>query len=314
MQKEQTNLIKKPVFFDQDGSIDDLVSLIIILTLKKFRLTGISISNGNCYSNNAVESTLRILSLFSKDNINVAVSSSKITNVFPVKWRERGKGVNSLETLKNTSPDFSLLSSEEAADFTAKTILSEEENTTVIATGPAVNLVNTIEKYPEVKDKIDRIIWMAGAFLADGNVISPDHDGSAEWNIFSDPESARKLIHSGIKIILFPLDACNLIPIDDYLIYSLKKNSKKILSSLVHDMFLLSLDSHKKYYMWDVLPALYLDCPEIAHLIDTSADIEIRGTSMGSIFKTSKGKPLRYANTLDEELFLKRFLKRLKKF
>lgn len=314
MPKIQTNLIKKPIFLDQDGSTDDLVSLMILLTLKKYRLTGTSITNGNCYSKNAVESTLRILNLFSKNDIHVAVSDAKPMNVFPVKWRERGKLVNTSEVLKNTTPDFSLLSKEEAADFTARTILQEKEKTTIIATGPANNLVNTIEKYPEIKDKIDRIIWMAGAFLADGNVISPDHDGSAEWNIFSDPIAAQKLLYSDIKIIMFPLDACYLIPIDDYLMYHLNKNSKKILSRLVHEIFMMSIDGHRNYYMWDVLPAMYLDRPEIAHLVDTSADIEIRGTSLGNIFKTSKGKPVRYANLIDEELFYKRFIKRLKKF
>ncbi len=314
MPKIQTNLIKKPIFLDQDGSTDDLVSLIIILTLKKFRLTGISITNGNCYSKNAVESTLRILNLFSRDNIQVAVSDAKPLNIFPVKWRERGKLVNSSEVLKNTTPDYSLLSEDEAADFTAKTILQEEEKTTVIATGPANNLVNAIEKYPELNEKIDRIIWMAGAFLVDGNVISPDHDGSAEWNIFSDPVAAQKLMYSGIKIILFPLDACYLIPVDDYLMYHLNKNSNKILSKLVHELFKMSIGGHNNYYMWDVLPAMYLDRPEIAHLVDTSADIEIRGTSLGNIFKTSKGKPVRYANSIDDELFYKRFIKRLKKF
>lgn len=314
MQTFQSNIKQKPVFFDQDGSIDDLVSLITLLTLDEFRITGISVTEANCYGKYAVESTLRILDLFSAKNIQVSLSNAKAVNPFPTKWRERSSQINSLNALKNTKPDFSLYSEEEAADFTAKTIMNEEEKTIVIATGPATNLNNTIEKHPEILEKIEKIYWMAGAFLTDGNVIAPDHDGSAEWNIFWDPVSAQKLVASGVKIIFFPLDACYHVPVDNYLMYYLKKNSKKKLSKLAHQLFELTSNEHTRNYMWDVLPTMYLGFPDIGSLANTSVDIEIRGTSVGNIFKTSKGKPIHYANIIDEEIFYDHFIHQLTKF
>ncbi len=314
MQAVQPNTKQKPVFFDQDGSIDDFVSLITLLTLDKFRLTGISITEANCYGKSAVETTLRILELFSLKNIEVALSNAIAVNHFPTKWREQSSKINKIDILENTQPNYSQLTNDEAADFTAKKILSEEEKTIVILTGPATNLNNTIEKYPEVLEKIEKVYWMAGAFLTDGNVISPDHDGSAEWNIFWDPNSAKKLVATGVKIIFFPLDVCYHVPVDNYLMYHLKKNSKKTLSRLALQMFELTVNEHTRNYMWDVLPTMFLGFPKIGNLANTSIDIEIRGTSVGNIFKTSKGKPIHYANIIDEEIFYEHFIEQLTKF
>jgi purine nucleosidase len=314
MQNIQADSLQKPVFLDMDGATDDLVSLITLMTLPNFRLTGVSVTNGNCYTSDAVESVLRIFNLFCRNDVEVAVSNAKAVNVFPTKWREKGKLINKLSIIKDTTPDYSRLNKEEASEFTARKLMSENEKSYVILSGPATNLFNTIEKYPEVKNKIEKIFWMAGAFFSNGNVISPDHDGSAEWNIFWDPVSARNLLFSGLKITLFPLDACYQVPVDNYLMYFLKKQSKYKLSKLVFRMLDLTYSNHPKFYMWDVLPSLFLGFPEIAHITNTSVDIELRGTSVGNIFKTSKGTPIHYATTIDEEKFYETFLHQLKQF
>jgi purine nucleosidase len=313
MQKVQAVSDQIPVFLDMDGATDDLVSLIILMTLPNFRLTGVSITNGNCYLKNALESVLRIYGLFGRNDLEVAVSDAKAVNVFPTKWREKGKLINNLDVIKDITPDYSKASKVEASEFTAQKILSQEGKSIIILTGPAANLSNTIEKYPEIIEKIEKVYWMAGAFLSNGNVIAPDHDGSAEWNIFWDPISARKLITSDLKIVLIPLDACYQVPVDNYLMYFLKKQSKKHkLSRLVYNMLELNYKDHSKYFIWDVLPSLILGFPEIAHMSNTSIDIELRGTSFGNIFKTSKGSPIHYASLIDDEKFYESFFHQLK--
>jgi purine nucleosidase len=314
MQKIQAISEQRPVFLDMDGATDDLVSLITLMTLPNFSLTGVSVTNGNCYSKNALESVLRIFSLFGRQELEVAVSNAKAMNPFPTKWREMGKLFNKLDIIKDVVPDYSKASKEEASAFTAQKIMSAQEKSYIILTGPATNLNNTIEKYPEVKDKIEKVFWMAGAFLSNGNVIAPDHDGSAEWNIFWDPLSARNLLTSELNIILFPLDACYQVPVDNYLMYFLKKQSKFKLSRLVYSTLELTYKEHSKYYMWDVLPSIFLGFPEIAHLSNTSIDIELRGTSLGNIFKTSKGSPIHFASWIDDEKFYDCFFHQLKQF
>ncbi|MCF8359559.1 MAG: nucleoside hydrolase [Prolixibacteraceae bacterium] len=314
MNKLKTNYIQKPVFFDQDGSIDDLVSLIFLLTLDKFRLTGVSLTNANCIVDEALQSILRIFSLFCRNDLKVAVSDAQPVNQFPQKWREKPALINQLPNFRDIKPDFSKKSNDEASDFTAKKILEEPGKTIIIATGPATNLCNTLRKYPEVAQKIEKVYWMAGALLSNGNVVAPDHDGSAEWNIFWDPVSARQLLETGLKIVLFPLDICMQVPVDNYIMYYLKKENNSRLSNLVYRIFDINYHNHPKYYMWDVLPSMYLGFAEFFKLSGTSIDIEQRGTSVGNIFKTSKGFPIRYASIVDDEEYYAAFLNQLKLF
>jgi purine nucleosidase len=312
MQSVQSEIALQPVFLDMDGSIDDLLSLITLLALPNFRLTGVSVTNGNCYSENAVESILRIFRLFEINNIKVAISNAKPLNPFPSKWREKSKLFNQLDIIKKFTPGITEISESEAAEFMAQKILAEEGKTIIVLTGPATNLSNAIETYPELKEKIEKILWMAGAFFENGNVISPDHDGSAEWNIFWDPISAQKLIRTGLKIVLFPLDVCNQVPVDNYLMYLLKKQSKYKLSKMISTILEQLIVDHSSYSMWDVVPSMVLGFPDIVRISNTSIDIEIRGTSKGNIFKTSKGSPIYFASSIDDEKFYTDFANLMK--
>jgi purine nucleosidase len=303
MQNSKPEINPSPIFLDMDGATDDIISLITLLSLPNFKLTGVSVTNGNCYAEKAATNVLRLLKLFSNDTTEVAVSKAEQINPFPTQWREKCDLINQLDSIKKITPDTTKLSGDEAADFTAKKIFSEKEKSTVILTGPATNLITAIENYPELTEKIEKILWMAGAFMANGNVNSPDHDGSAEWNIFCDPVSAQKLLHSGLKIILFPLDVCNQVPVDNYLMYHLKNQSKFKLSKLVYAILEKIVADHAEYCMWDVLPSLFLGFPDIVRLSNTSIEIEQRGTSKGNIFKTSKGSPIYFASWIDDEKF-----------
>lgn len=313
MHLKPTNLIQKPVFHDHDGSVDDFVALINLLTLPQYRLTGVSITNANCYAENAVESTLRILDLFCRKDVEVAISNEEPINGFPEEWRRNKEFVNSIDSLAKSKFDSSKINSKEAADFTAEKILAEEEKTIVILTGPASNLAKTIEKYPEVISKIDKILWMAGAFLVDGNVKSPDHDGSAEWNIFWNPNAASALLNSGIPIFLFPLDTCKQLPVDNYFMFHLKESEKE-LSHLVHQLFDPLYSTHKRYYMWDVSPTVYLGQPELFQFENTAIDVELRGTSRGNIYRTSKGYKVKYSKYVNDEGFYDFLLEQFQQF
>jgi purine nucleosidase len=294
---------KTPVFFDNDGAIDDLVSLVLLLTYSHITLTGISITDGAGDKEHSIDSTFKILSYLGRENVPVALSHSKPIHSFPAKWRSNMAFIKSLPTLQPYPTKPLMLQSAAGSDFMAQTILSTSEKTTVLLTGPATNLVTALETYPDLLEKIDKVVWMAGAFISSGNVVDDDHDGSAEWNIYWDPISAQKLIKSGIRLIMFPLDACKLTPVDNYLMYNLRAKKKSELCQLIYKMFEPYHMEHKSFPIWDVVATAWLGDQSLAHLNGISADVETRGTSTGSIYRTANGAPIRYANWIDDELF-----------
>ena len=314
MLKQLTKPYQTPIFLDHDGSVDDFVSLITLLTLDKHRITGISVTAGNCFIDSAIDTTHKILRLFCRYDIEVCKSSAVGLNEFPEAWRLQNMSVNSIKTISNQNADYSKISTEDSVDFTAQKIISEDLKTTVVLTGPATNLANAIKKYPELIDKIDKVLWVAGAFLANGNVVAPDHDGSAEWNIFWNPTSAYELLSSGVQIFLFPLDVSQLMPVDSYLMYHLEKNIDKKLSELVYLMFKPNYETQNNWFMHDVLPAIFLKQPEIFRLESKSINVEQRGTSLGNLYRSSLGMRIKQVSIIDEELFYDLLIDQLQQF
>ena len=57
-----------------------------------------------------------------------------------------------------------------------------------------------LERHPDVRDRLERIVWMGGA-IGEGNTTP-----AAEFNAFVDPEAAAAVFGSGIPVTLIGLD------------------------------------------------------------------------------------------------------------
>ena len=85
--------------------------------------------------------------------------------------------------------------------------IPEGEQVVMIETAPMTNLALLLKVFPEIKNKIRKIVFTGGA--AKGGNITP----AAEFNIYADPEAAKIVFDSGIPLIMCGLDAtlkCNL--------------------------------------------------------------------------------------------------------
>jgi purine nucleosidase len=314
MLSDLTKSFQKPVLFDHDGSVDDFVALITLLTLSDYKLSGVTVTGGNCILDSAVNTTLEILSLFCRYDVEVCKSNAKPQASFPREWQEKNHVITQLDILKEQEIKQSQLVHEEAHDFLAKKILGEKQKVTVVMTGPSANVATMFEKHPEVGNNIEKILWMGGAVLSDGNVIYPDHDGSAEWNIFWNPAAALSVLKSDVTKLMFPLDASYMLPVDNYLMFFLEKNTQYKLSSLVYQLFKPDYEVKDRYYMFDVLPIVYLGAPDLFRLDSKSVNIEQRGTSKGNIYRTTNGYKVKQAKFVDEDSFYEYFINQLTLF
>ena len=80
---------------------------------------------------------------------------------------------------------------------------------TIVVVAPLTNQGVVLPAHPEFADTVDRIVILGGAVAVPGNV---EASPNAEWNIYIDPEPARRVIATGIPITLVPLDATNNVP------------------------------------------------------------------------------------------------------
>jgi purine nucleosidase len=143
--------------------------------------------------------------------------------------------------------------------------------------------------------------------------MQPDHDGSAEWNIFWDSVSAKKLLHLDIPIVLFPLDVTKQVPVDERLLYKLNRHSQNKVTKLVTKIYTHAFDL-SNYYMWHTLTALHIGHDDFAFLQKAKVNIEHRGTSQGNIYKSEIGVEIEYAFDIDEREFLYYFFNQMKDY
>lgn len=94
------------------------------------------------------------------------------------------------------------LQDQHGVEYIIDTLRAEAPGTvTLCPLGPLTNIGAAFRKAPDIIDRVQEIVLMGGAYFEVGN-ITP----AAEFNIYVDPEAARDVLASGVKITMMPLD------------------------------------------------------------------------------------------------------------
>ncbi|MCW8108751.1 nucleoside hydrolase [Alteromonas ponticola] len=279
MQSKDSNK-KKKVIFDHDGGIDDLLSLLLLVTMEEVELVGVLITPADCYPDDALLSTLKILTLTNNASVPVAVGTLAGLNPFPPDWRAQPKFCHALPVMLRTKEVRDNVSKKDAHSWLAEYLSLADEPVTILMTGPATNLAKVIHRRADLRSKIEQVIWMAGAIQVKGNVAMHDSDGSQEWNAYWDPLATKTLIESGVNLCLVPLDVTNALPIDRQFLTQLS-NVNSELSELAGQFWAAtttSIPSYEfTYFMWDILATALLGLPKPSWQVSTATvvvDIE----------------------------------------
>ncbi len=190
---------KKPVMIDVDTGIDDAMALVIACAAENLDIKGVTTVAGNVEVKDTTRNTLNVLDLLGRGDIPVAAGAAAplarpLAKASYVHGATGLRGYNFKENVRYA------LREEPAWDFMRQVLESSGEKVTLCALGPVTNLAVLIEKYPEVKPKIERIVFM-GASYHTGN------PGPVQtFNVMVDPEAFRQVVHSGVPFYAVPLD------------------------------------------------------------------------------------------------------------
>ncbi|MCY7296169.1 nucleoside hydrolase [Alteromonas sp. a30] len=261
-------MMKKKVIFDHDGGVDDLLSLMLIFTMKNVELVGVTITPADCFLEDATESTLKLLTLFQQQDVEVAKGDLYGVNPFPYDWRAQPKIINALPTMLNVPLNTSALVEMSAVDYMIHTLDNSNTPITILMTGPCSNLTQALIQRPDLKEKVEEVIWMGGAVDVAGNVAMHNHDGSAEWNVFWDPYAANALFAMGLNIKLVSLDATNCLPIDIPFLKQVAAQNSYPMSEFFGQCWASTIPSipayEFTYHLWDVMATSCLEVGEEA--------------------------------------------------
>lgn len=253
---------KQQVIFDHDGGVDDLLSLMLLLTMDHIELIGITITPADCYLSDATLSTQKLLKLFGKTDIPVIQGNSHGVNGFPSEWRAQPKICNAFPTMLNTDVADMQIEQSSAAEWIADTLVVNQYPVSILMTGPCTNLVEALRIKPEAASKVERLVWMGGAVDVPGNVATHNHNTTAEWNAYWDPGATAELFTLGIDIYLIALDATNSLPVDIQFLQRLAQQAEYPISALAGQFWAITINTIPSYeftyFMWDVLATCYI--------------------------------------------------------
>ncbi len=180
-------------------------------------------------------------------------------------------------------------SSEDAAEYISRQILSAPGQLTILAIGPCTNIAKALASHPEIASKAKEIIYMGGAVWCDGNTTP-----YAEMNFLYDPEAAAVCLRAPFpKQTIVSLDVCNMVKMDRQQFMAVYQSvdsediRKLFRSNYAYQLF--EENPSATQLVWDLISAVIaIDSGIISEYKDVRLDVDDVPASptYGKVFET----------------------------
>lgn len=184
------------VLIDTDPGVDDAVAILLALASPEIDVVGVVAVAGNVPLERTALNARRIVALARRHDVVVAAGCAEPLSERVVE-ESVVHGRDGLGDLDWDEPDVPL-DPRHGVDVIAEMI--RRAPLTIVAIGPLTNLAVLLERYPGIDVEVAHLVIMGGASF-EGNVTP-----AAEFNIWADPEAARRVFEASWPITLMPLD------------------------------------------------------------------------------------------------------------
>lgn len=303
------------VLLDTDPGIDDALAILLALASPEIELAALSVVHGNCSLSAAVRNALAVLALGAGGHIPVAVGCDRPLLRQPYMALEI-HGDAGLGYARLPAAPFSPVA-EHAVDLLIREILSAPGAVTLCAVGPLTNVALAIRKEPRIVDHVQQLIFMGGAFRADGNATP-----LAEFNVYADPHAAQIVFESRMPIIVMPWDITKDVRISRADVDRLRARGGPI-PQFVAEATQFYMDVHFTHFGYEGCAvndpaALALAwMPELAELtpiavaVETGSELTMGKTIGDFLQKTGAAPNIQLVTGFDRDRFVELFLTRL---
>ena len=181
-----------PIVLDCDPGHDDAIALLLALASPEVELRGVTTVAGNQTLEKTTANALRVLELVGREDVEVAAGADRplVREPFVAAYVHGETGLDG----SDLPPARGEPVAQHAVDFLAERV----GGITLVATGPLTNVALLLARHPAVRP--EQIVLMGGA-IAEGNVTP-----AAEFNVWADPEAAKRVFASGLDVTMVGLD------------------------------------------------------------------------------------------------------------
>jgi len=275
------------VVFDDDGSPDGTTALFYLLSHPQVSVLGVGISYGEAHPEEYIQHIARKLDELGISGIAFGAGQDSPlagSNEFP-EWMRQAAGEFWGHPIPNADRTYPV---EEAAGMMVSIANQAPEPVTIFVSGPATNLAQALRLDPSIRDKIAAVYIMGGAVHVRGNIdgLLPEADNRvAEWNIYADPQAAKEVFESGLKIYLVPLDATNQVTVgrEDTAVWRQGGSSAQFAAD-IYDALFDAWDAEEAP-VWDLMTAAIMVRPDLCdfeplHLEVTTTEGDTAGQTV----------------------------------
>lgn len=182
---------KQKIIFDVDPGVDDCMALIMAFYEPSIEVELITTTFGNVSNKQTTKNACYIVENFADKDYKIYQGAEKALNM-PMQNAAEVHGRHGLGNkiiAKNVHKKVSNKKGYGAIEAMRDVILKNPNEITVVAVGPVTNVANLFLTYPEVIDKIKRVVLMVGSIDGKGS-ITP----YASFNAYCDPEAVDVVI------------------------------------------------------------------------------------------------------------------------
>jgi inosine-uridine nucleoside N-ribohydrolase len=246
------------VIIDCDPGHDDAIALLLAVASPELRVLGVTTVSGNQTLGKTTANAIRVLDHVGRVDVPVIAGAER-----PL-IRERQVAAEVHGETGLDGPDLPPPSRKpdpaHAIDWIAATVASNPHPVTLVPTGPLTNVALLLARYPQLAAKLERVVLMGGA-IGEGNVTP-----AAEFNIWADPEAARRVFTSGLHLTMVGLDVTHTALMTSAHAQQLARSGKA--GKMVADLYEFFSRYHARRYGWDGAPIH--DAVALAQVVDPS--------------------------------------------
>lgn len=189
----------RPFLIDTDGGSDDVVALIMALQHPELDIRAITTVYGNVAVEQATINSLRMVEMCGADvPVYEGADRPLIRPIQDAKSFHGDDGIGDLEL-----PPVNRQAESQHAVNVIIDIARNTPDLTLVTLGPLTNIALALAQAPDIVNNISRCVVMGGAACTFGNI-----NPVAEFNIWCDPEAARRVFHSGLAVEMVGWEFC----------------------------------------------------------------------------------------------------------
>lgn len=259
---------KLPIIIDTDPGIDDAVAIAAALFHGSIDVRLITTIAGNVSVDKTTNNALRLLHFFG-ETTPVARGCERPL-VRKLEDASHIHGHSGLDGYQFDEPQQKPLE-KQAVEAIRDLLQTSPEKITLVTIGPLTNIALLLIQYPQCKDKIERIVMMGGS-ASRGN-----HTPNAEYNIYADPEAAKRVFDCGLPIVMCGLDVTSVATLTANIIAQMPELNRT--GKMLHSLFQHYRGGRMSIglKMHDLCAIAYLVEPSMFETQDAFVDVETQG-------------------------------------